>query len=158
MNTKVKSFFDRRISKEVNMSATQTVELVKKLSNGKPLTEKTAGELLDYIAHQNGNLATKQDIENVENKIENKIESVEKEINWLKWSVGVGFAIFTVFLSSVLTVMVYLHSNTGKRIDKIEIDVREVRTEMQEVRKEMQEVRKELTELKKLITERIGRK
>lgn len=61
MYMKIQSFFDRRISKEVDMSATQTIELVRKLSNGKPLAEKTASELLDYIGNQNANLATKQD-------------------------------------------------------------------------------------------------
>ncbi len=61
MYMKIQSFFDRRISKEVDMSATQTIELVRKLSNGKPLAEKTASELLDYIGNQIGNPATKQD-------------------------------------------------------------------------------------------------
>ena len=61
MYIKIQSFFDRRISKEVDMSATQSIELVRKLSNSKPLAKKTASELLDYIGNQNANLATKQD-------------------------------------------------------------------------------------------------
>ncbi len=87
MNIKVKSLFDRQISQEVNVSTTQTVELVRKLSNGRPLTEKTATELLDYVANQNGDLATKQDVENVRIDVEGvkkDVEGVKKDVEGVK--------------------------------------------------------------------------
>ena len=137
------------------MSTTRTIELVKKLSNGKPLTEKTATELLDYVANQNGDLATKQDVENVRIDVENKIELVKKDVAGVKkdiegvkqdvnavrtetrWLYALGFG-------TILMLITYLHSDTGKRVDRIRTD--------------MQEMRKELTELKKLIIERTGRR
>ena len=84
MNIKVKSFFDRQIFQELGMSTTRTIELVRKLSNGKPLTEKTATELLDYVANQNGDLATKQDVENVKQDVKKDIENVKKDIRNVK--------------------------------------------------------------------------
>ena len=165
MNTKVKSFFDRQIFQELGMSTTRTIELVRKLSNGKPLNEKTATELLDYIANQNDNLATKQDIENVENKIElvkKDVEGVKQDVKAVRtetrWLYALGFG-------TILMLITYLHSDTGKRVDRIRTDMQEMRTDMQEmrtdmqeIRTDMQEVRKELTELKKLIIERTGRR
>ena len=155
MNTKVKSFFDRQIFQELGMSTTQTIELVRKLSNGKPLNEKTATELLDYIANQNGDLATKQDVENIKTDLKNKIELVKKDVEHVKQDVKASRTearwLYSLGFGTILMLITYLHSDTGKRMDKIE-------TDMQEIQKDMQEVRKELTELKKLIIERTGRR
>ena len=50
------------------MSATQTLELVKEL---KPkLGERATTKLLDFVENQNGELATKQDIQKLDTKIE----------------------------------------------------------------------------------------
>ncbi len=148
MNIKVKSFFDRQIFQELGMSTTRTIELVKKLSNGKPLNEKTATELLDYIANQNGNLATKQDVENIKTDLKNKIELVKKDVEHVKQDVKASRTearwLYSLGFGTILMLITYLHSDTGKRVDKIETD--------------MQEIQKELTELKKLIIERTGHK
>ena len=75
----------------------------------------------------------KKDVEGVKKDVEGvkkDIKGIKKDINWLKWSVATGFAIFTVFLSTVLTVMIYLHSDT----------------------------KSEMKELRKLIIERTGHK
>ena len=92
------------------MSATKTLELVKEL---KPkLGERATTKLLDFVENQNGELATKQDLHNLEQKIEQKIQGVKHEIDgvkrdvfWLKWIIGLGFG-------ALLTIMLYLHSDT----------------------------------------------
>ena len=153
MNIRIKSLLNRGISRGSNMSVIRAIELARKL---KPkLGEETTSELLDYIGNQNGDLATKQDIEKVENKIENvenKIENVEnnlkKDINWLKWIVGVGFG-------TVLTLITYLHSDTGKRIDRIETDMTGLKTDMTELKTEMTDIKTSIERLETLI---IGRR
>ena len=85
------------------MSATKTLELVKEL---KPkLGERATTKLLDFVENQNGELATKQDLHNLEQKIEHKIDKINQDIFWLKWIVGLGFG-------ALLTIMLYLHSDT----------------------------------------------
>ena len=145
MNIKVKSLLNRGISRGSNMSVIRAIELARKL---KPkLGEETTSELLDYIANQNGNLATKQDIEKVENKIENVENNLKKDINWLKWIVGVGFG-------TVLTLITYLHSDTGKRIDRIETDMTGLKTDMTELKTEMTDIKTSIERLETLIIER----
>ena len=96
------------------MSATKTLELVKEL---KPkLGERATTKLLDFVENQNGELATKQDLHNLEQKIEHKIkheidgvkheiDGVKRDVFWFKWIVGLGFG-------ALLTIMLYLHSDT----------------------------------------------
>ncbi len=62
------------------MSVAQMMELVKKLSNGKTLSEETAVELLDYIKSPSGNLATKQDIEGIKQDMRKELIELKKLI------------------------------------------------------------------------------
>ena len=62
------------------MSVAQMMELVKKLSNGKTLSEETAVELLDYIENPNGVLATKQDIEDIKQDMRKELTELKKLI------------------------------------------------------------------------------
>ncbi len=150
MNIKVKSFFDRQIFQELGMSTTRTIELVRKLSNGKPLTEKTATELLDYVANQNGDLATKQDVENVKQDVKKDIENVKKDIRnvktdlenkiehvkqdvagvkqdikgvrtELRWLYGIGFV-------TLLTLILNLRSETKSEMRELRAAVEGLRT------------------------------
>ena len=165
---KVKSFLDRKISRNGKMSATQTIELVRRLEP--KLGEETATKLLDYIANQNGDLATRQDvvdvkidlenkIEHVENKIElvkidleNKIEKVESRVENVENKVQTGRIesrwLFGLCFGTVLTVMLYLHSNTGRRIDRIETDMKDLKTDMQELIIDMRELKDLIIESK----------
>ena len=56
------------------------IELIKKLSNGKTLSEETAVELLDYIENPNGVLATKQDIEDIKQDMRKELTELKKLI------------------------------------------------------------------------------
>ena len=118
---RVKSFLDRKISRNGNMSATRAIELARKL---KPkLGEETASELLDYIGNQNGDLATKQDVQAVKQDVQFVRTELGQSINWLIWIVGSGFAIFTVFLSTLFTVMLYLHSDTKSEVKELRTSI-----------------------------------
>ena len=154
---KVKSFLDRKISRNGKMSATQTIELVRRLEP--KLGEETATKLLDHIANQNGDLATKQDIadvkkdiadvkiglenkielvkiglenkiELVENKIElvdNKVENVEKKVESVEKKVETGRTesrwLFGLCFGALLTVILYLHSDTKSEVKEIKTDM-----------------------------------
>ena len=56
------------------------IELIKKLSNGKTLSEETEVELLDYIENPNGVLATKQDIEDIKQDMRKELTELKKLI------------------------------------------------------------------------------
>ena len=184
---KVESFLDRKISRNGKMSATQTIELVKRLEpklGEETATEKTATELLDYIANQNGDLATKQDvkiadvkkdiadvkidlenkielvkidlenkIENVENKIENvekKVESVEKKVETgrmeSRWLFGLCFG-------ALLTVILYLHSDTKSEVKEIKTDMQDLKTDMQDLKASVERLGASVERLEALIIE-----
>ena len=130
MNIKVKSILNRRISRGSNMSVTRAIELARKL---KPkLGEETASELLDYIGNQNGDLATKQDVQAVKQDVQFVRTELGQSINWLTWIVGIGFPIG---FGTLLTVMLYLHGNTENRMDRIETDVKELKTGMADLKR-----------------------
>ena len=78
------------------MSATQTLELVKEL---KPkLGERATTKLLDFVENQNGELATKQDIQKLDTKTEYEINGVKRDVFWLKWIVGIGFTFLLMIM------------------------------------------------------------
>ena len=140
---KVESFLDKKISRNGKMSATQTIELVKRLAP--KLGEETATKLLDHIANQNGDLATKQDIADVkiglenkielvkiglENKIElvdKKVENVEKKVESVEKKVETGRMesrwLFGLCFGALLTVILYLHSDTKSEVKEIKTDM-----------------------------------
>ena len=113
------------------MNATKTLELVKEL---KPkLGERATTKLLDFVENQNGELATKQDLHNLEQKIEHKIkheidgikheiDGVKRDVFWLKWIVGLGF---TIGFGALLTIMLYLHSDTKAKMNELRADIKE---------------------------------
>ena len=164
---KVESFLDRKISRNGKMSATQTMELVRRLSNGKPITEETATKLLDHIANQNGDLATKQDITDVKKDIEHvkkdighvkkDIEHVEKKVGDVEKKVETGRTetrwLFGLCFGALLTMMLYLHSNTGRRIDRIETDMKDLKTDMQDLKTDMVDLKASVERLEVLIIE-----
>ena len=75
------------------MSIAQTQPLVDDLVKAK-IPRKTATELVDFIEKQQSN-------------------TLKKDIEWLKWIVGIGFTF-------LLTIMVYLHSDVKSNIGKVD--------------------------------------
>ncbi len=49
--------------------------------------------------------------------IESRLVKVESGLDWLKWIVGIGMP---TILTVMISVMLYLHSDTGSRMDKID--------------------------------------
>ena len=91
------------------MSATtEAIEIIEELVEAK-IPKSTAKKLIDYADKKRGDIATKQDIENVKQDVENvkqNIENVKQSISMLKWAVGLlalvmigGFALFYDMLS-----------------------------------------------------------
>ena len=84
------------------MSATtEAIEIIEELVEAK-IPKSTAKKLIDYADKKRGDVATKQDVENVKQNIEN----VKQSISMLKWAVGLlalvmigGFALFYDMLS-----------------------------------------------------------
>ncbi len=58
------------------------------------------------LESQRGDLATKQDLQAA-------TEPLKRDINWIKWIGGIGF-------TALLTVMIYLHSDTKAEMNKID--------------------------------------
>ena len=111
---------------------------MKAQTRNKTLQKKQAIKLYEPIENLE-NVATKKDIELLRKDLGHVEKNLSKDINWLKWIGGLGLP----FLAAT---MFYLHSDTSKRMDRMEIDIKEIRKEMQ----------KGMTELKELIIERTG--
>ncbi len=70
------------------------------------IKKRAATDIVNFVEKQRGDLVIKQDLEPINQKLE-----------WLKWIVGIGF---TIGFGLLLTVMLYLHSNTKAEINKLE--------------------------------------
>ena len=72
----------------------------------------------------------RQDIDLVKMELRQDIDLVKKDIRWLKWVMALGFG-------TLLSLMVYLHSDT-------KADIRELRIDMKELNKKMEFIIQEL--------------
>ena len=100
--------------------ASEAIALVDDLVKAK-IPKKTATKLIDFVEkHQS-------------QELKHKLDKIESDINWLKWVVGLGFTL-------IFTIMIYLHSDTGKRIDKIENKVEGIETKVNSIDKKLNQV------------------
>ncbi len=80
-------------------TTTDAIEIIDHLQTD-GISRETAKELIDYVDKQRGELATKQGQQ------------------WLTWIVGIGFTVMLAGMAALLTLMVYLHSDTKTEIDR----------------------------------------
>ena len=92
----------------------------------------------------------KIDLENKIDNVDNRVESVEKKVETgrteSRWLFGLCFG-------TVLTVMLYLHSNTGKRIYRIETDMVDLKTDMQDLKASVERLEASAERLEALMIE-----
>ena len=75
------------------MKTTQAMELMEELVKAK-IPKQTAKHLIDLIESQNGELATKHDIQ----LIKKDVQAVEKDVQSIKWIIGIALP----FLGAVM--------------------------------------------------------
>ncbi len=84
-------------------------------------------------------MATKQDLRLATQDLRAEIEPLKRDVNWIKWIVGIGLTAIPVVL---LTVMIYLHSDTktetNRRFTKIEAEIKELKTDIKEIKELLQ--------------------
>ena len=86
------------------------------MATAKKKKTKSIGQV-SYLTKQVESLEKdliRKDIEKLDTKIDNLESKVESNFKWLKWLVGGG-------LTALLSIILYLHSDTNKRFDRIEI-------------------------------------
>ena len=78
------------------------------------------------------------------NNLDTKVNVVDKRLVkletgqvWLKWIMGIGFAVVG---GGLLTVMLYLHGDTGKKIEKLDGKIEKLETNIDENRKLLMQV------------------
>ncbi len=109
------------------MEAQETKEKLRSLQELKE-TPVGFGFFLEYIQSQAGSAK----LASLERKVD---EKVDKQTRLILWIIGIGFTVMGVCLTALLTVMLYLHSDTKQniqrldsRIDKLESSIQEIRT------------------------------
>ena len=100
------------VAKKKTKSVGQVAYLTKQVESlEKDLIRKDIEKLDQKVDSVKTELITK--VDNLEKKVDTKIDNLENKIDWLKWIVGGG-------LTALLSIMLYLHSDTNKRFDKID--------------------------------------
>ncbi len=93
-------------------TTTQAIDIVDQLVKAK-IPKQTAKELIDYVDSQRGNLVTKQDVRETIRPI------------WAVMLAGFGL---------LLTVMLYLHSDTKAEMKELRAEMREIKELLQRER------------------------
>ena len=104
------------------MNGIQAIEFHRLLKKYK-FTDQDADKFIRFVEHQNGDIATKQDIALVKNEL-------KQDIGWIKW-------VLTALLVLVMGIaggMYYLHSDT-------QADIREIRTDIKETQADIREIK-----------------
>ncbi len=74
--------------------------------------------------------------------------------DWIKWIMGIGFTVMGVCLTALLTVMLYLHSDTKHNIQRLETSARQDKQELkQDIQKLETSAKQDKEELKQGIAE-----
>ncbi len=81
------------------------------------IKKQAATEIIGFVEKQQGDLATRQDL-----------EPLKRDVSWIKWIVGIGFTAIPVVL---LTVITYLHSDTKSEMKELKAEMKEIRELLQ---------------------------
>ncbi len=104
--------------------ATQIIAMQKMLLRH-DFTEQESKEFLDFVENRNGNLATKENIQELKKQIKTDIELIRQAVTWLKWSLG---ALLFVTLSGLIWLRKDIqttHYEIRKHMYKLETDMAE---------------------------------
>ncbi len=127
---------ERPESIETMSTTTDAIEVIDHLQTD-GISRETAKELIDYVDKQRGDLATKQNLKEMATKqdlrlatqdLRAEIEPLKRDVNWIKWIVGIGLTAIPVVL---LTVMIYLHNDTKGEIKELKTDIKEIKELLQ---------------------------
>ncbi len=134
---------------------TDAIEIIDHLQTD-GISRGTAKELIDYMDKQRGGLATEQGLETLRqaNKqdleglrqaskrdLQAEIEPLKRDINWIKWIGGLGFTVILAGMAALLTVMLYLHSDSKADMKELRADMKELRADTKELRADMEEIK-----------------
>ncbi len=72
--------------------------------------------------------ANKQDMEVLRQANKQGLELIDQKLEWLKWIVGIGFAIGFTLLA---TFMIYLHSDTKAEMKELKAEMKEIKELLQ---------------------------
>ncbi len=128
---------ERLESIETMSTTTDAIEVIDHLQTD-GISRETAKELIDYVDKQRGDLVTDQSLQAA---LRQEVEPLKRDVNWLKWIVGIGLTAIPVIL---LTVMIYLHSSINERLDRIE----------QRVEGRFEKMEADIKEIKELLQKR----
>ncbi len=88
------------------------------------------------LESQRGDLATKQDI----GGLAAKVREIAAKQDYLKWIMGIGFTVLLAGFGLLLTVMLYLHSDTKAEMSRRFAEVNQRFTKMEAEMKEIKQL------------------
>ena len=66
----------------------------------------------------------------VRQELKTELEPIKRDIAWLRWVMGGGFAL-------LLTVIIYLHSDTKTEIRDMKTEIRDMKTEIRDMNRKI---------------------
>ena len=107
--------------------ASETIALVDKLVRAK-MPKETATALIDFVE------------KNQSSEFKQEIEKVKLSIDFLKWVVGLGFSL-------TFAIIIYLHSDTTKRTDKLESKVNKIESKVNKIESKVNKIESKVNKL-----------
>ena len=118
------------------MNGTQVIEFHRLLKKHK-YTDQEADKFIEFVENRGVELVTKKDL-----------EPLRRDINWLKWVIGIGFTLLVALFVGVLGTVYYLHSDTKVDIRELRTEIKDIRTEIKDIRTEIKDVKTEIKDIR----------
>ncbi len=132
-------------------TTTDAIEIIDRIEHETTMSRETAKTLINFVERQRGDLATNQDLQDGINFLRNELEPLKRDGIWLKWIMGGAIVVMIGGFTVLLTITIYLHSNTNGRLDRMEAEMNRRFTEQ---KAEMKEIKTEMREIKELLQSR----
>ncbi len=104
-------------------STTEALRLIETLQKH-GIKKQAATEIIGFVERQRGELVTKQDLRT-------EIEPLKQGQQWLKWIMGGVIAVMIGGFTALLSLMLYLHSDTKGEIKDLKTDIKEIKELLQ---------------------------
>ncbi len=111
--------------------AIQFIETVQKQG----IKKEAAKEIVSFIESQQGDLATRQDLSALRQATKQDLEPINQRLESLKWIMGGVIAVMIGGFTALLSLMIYLHSNTKAEMNR---RFTEQKAEMKEIKELLQ--------------------